>query len=97
MTRRNDLVERGLQEDPIALLADVRHFVAGQDLAAAGDDVVGVRLRHLTPVHDAGLRREDTFEAGAVRLDLLDLLRSDHSQAGDAVGSGTIPEVLETG
>src|SRR5262249_27469903 len=58
-------------------------------------DVVGVRPGDLAPVDDTGLRREDSLDAGRVRLDLLDLLRPDHPQTRHAVGGGAVPEVLE--
>ena len=92
---RDDLVKGGLEQHPVVLAADAGDLVAGQDLAAELGDVVGVVPGDLAPVDDAGLGREDALDAGAVRLDLADLLWADHPDAGDAVGGGAVPEVLE--
>ena len=46
-------------------------------LAAALLDDLGVRARDGFVIRDAGARHLDRRDAGAVRLDLLDLLRAD--------------------
>jgi len=93
---RLEVARGGLGDDALARPHDARDHRALSDLAAAVLDLACVRRRHLPVVHDPRLGHEERRHAGHVRLALVQLVRRDAADAGEAIRASPALDLLQT-
>ena len=88
-------VQGGLQHEPPGRPGDAGQLAGRPDDASQGAELPRVRAGHLPEVDDPGERGVEGAQAGAVGLDLPQLLGSDHADPFDAVGPGPSVQLLQ--